>query len=200
MSDVLIRPHKEFLWLVLNRPPLNNLTVAMLEQLTAAMQQAQTNLPRLLVLTGTGEHAFCSGVDLPDESEQARLLRAAERTSKALEALRTQHVPTVALVKGQAIGPGCELAVLCETVIAHEHATFRLPAMNSSIFTDATSVYLPAIIGQEVTSKLMQNGQTLSAHEAMQLGLVHQVLTARRFLLDAEELLVMLSMTLSSSG
>lgn len=199
MSDVYIRLHKQFLWLVLNRPPLNNLTLAMLEQLTAAFNNAVTHLPRLLVITGAGEEAFCAGVELSNDSEEYRvkLLKVAEEMYTALEKLRAQHVPTVALVKGHAFGPGCELAVLCDTVIAHENAQIRLPAVNAKVFAAATSVILPAELGQETTIKLMQDGQTLSAREAMQLGLAHQVLSASRFRLDAEELLVLLSLSQS---
>lgn len=197
MSDVYIRLHKQFLWLVLNRPPLNNLTLTMLEQLTAAFNNAITHLPRLLVITGAAEEAFCAGVELNDDSEayRVKLLKAAEEMYTALEKLRTQNVPTVALVKGHAFGPGCELAVLCDTVIAHEDAQFRLPAVNAKVFAAATSVILPTELGQETTIKLMQDGQTLSAREAMQLGLAHQVLSASRFRLDAEELLVLLSLS-----
>jgi enoyl-CoA hydratase/carnithine racemase len=52
---------------------------------------------------------------------------------------------------------------------------------------------LPAMIGRETTNRLVQNGETLNAHEALRLGLVHQVVPRRRFLHDTEELLVMLA-------
>jgi enoyl-CoA hydratase/carnithine racemase len=202
MSDVHIRLHKQFLWLVLNRPPHNNLTLEMLEQLAATLTTALAHPPRLLVITGAGEEAFCSGIELPDESDsyRAKVLQAAEGLYKALEALRAVHVPTVALVKGHAFGPGCELAALCDTVIAHDKARFRLPAVNAKVFTAATSVYLPAALGQEVMTKLMQSGQTLNAREALRLGLVQQVLPDARFLPDTEELLVMLSHSPSGEG
>jgi enoyl-CoA hydratase/carnithine racemase len=85
------------------------------------------------------------------------------------------------------------LVALCDTVIAREDARFRLPAVNAKVFPATISVYLPASIGQEATTRLMQSGETLNAREAMRLGLVHQVLPSRRFLLDTEELLVMLT-------
>jgi enoyl-CoA hydratase/carnithine racemase len=167
----------------------------MLEQLTGTIRNALKHPPSLVVLTGTGERAFCAGVDLPDDTEaqRVRLLLAARDTSATFEELRSNSIPTVALVKGSVFGPGCELAALCDTVIAHEDARFRLPAMHAKVFPDVVSVYLPASIGQEATTRLMQSGETLTAREAMHLGLAHQVLPQRRFLLDAEELLVMLS-------
>ncbi len=195
MPSLHVRLHKNILWLILDRPPLNNLTTEMLEQLTGAMRNALKNSPSLVVLTGAGERAFCAGVDLPDDSEaqRAKLLLAARDTSAAFEELRSNTIPTVALVKGSAFGPGCELVALCDTVIAHEDAQFRLSAVNAKVFPDAISVCLPATIGQETTTRLMQSGETLTAREAMRIGLAHQVLRPRRFILDTEELLVLLS-------
>ena len=195
MPSLHVRLHKNILWLILNRPPLNNLTTEMLEQITPAMRNAIKHPPSMIVLTGPGEQAFCAGVDLPDDSEAQRvkLLLAGRDCSTAFEQLRSNAIPTVALVKGSTFGPGCELVALCDTVIAHEDAQFRLPAVNAKVFPDAVSVYLPASIGPETTTRLLQSGETLTSREAMHIGLVHQVLPQRRFLLDAEELLADLS-------
>jgi enoyl-CoA hydratase/carnithine racemase len=142
-----------------------------------------------------GERAFCAGLDLPDASDTVKTAcaLAAGEACKACEELRTRGIESVALVKGSAFGAGCELVALCDIVIARDDALFRLPTVNEKIFPSTTSIYLPAAIGQEATTRLMQSGETLSAEEAQRLGLVHQVLPASRFLLDTEELLVMLS-------
>src|SRR5579875_1457337 len=199
MPDVHIRLRNDFLWLILNRPPLNKLTASMVDECAAALEQAHQHPPRLLVITGTGEQAFCGGIELPEVLQEpaplnTQLVQAAERCEKALEELHTLRVPTVALVKGQAFDAGCELAALCDTIIAHEQATFRLPTPARSLFPSARSTYLPAAIGKTTMDKLIESEQVFSAWEAFHLGLVHQVLPARRFLLDAEELLLMLSL------
>jgi len=187
--------HKDILWLVLDRPPLNALTVEVLERLTTALYKSLRESPRLVVFTGMGEQAFCTGVELLDDTDEQRdaLLKAARDADEALAELRARTIPTVALVKGNAFGAGCELVALCDTVIAREDAHFRLAAANAKVFPSAVAVHLPALIGQEDTVRLMQSGETLSAHQAFRLGLVHQVLSKRRFLPDAEELLVMLA-------
>src|SRR6266536_4991200 len=195
MSDVHVRLHKDILWLLLDRQPLNSLTTEMVDKLTASLRKATTRSPRLIVITGVGEHAFCAGVDLPDDSNERReeLLRAARNAEIAFDELHIHAIPTVALVKGSAFGAGCELAALCDTVIARDDAEFRLPAVSAKVFPNVVSLRLPALIGREPTTRLMQNGTTLNAHEAQRLGLVDQVLPARRFVLDTEELLVMLA-------
>ncbi len=195
MSNVRIRLHKDILWLILDRPPLNILSIEMLDQLSAAMRDAIKRQPKLVVITGAGERAFCAGVDIRDhlDGREVEMLRAVKDNCAAFEELREHAIPTVALVKGHALGGGCELAALCDTVIAHEHATFGLPEINLSVFPPVAAVYFPELIGYNATMRLMLTGETIKASEALRLGLAHQVLSSHRFLPDAEELLALLS-------
>jgi len=195
MSNVHVRLHKDILWLILDRPPLNILSIEMLDQLTAAMRDAVKHAPRLIVITGAGERAFSAGVDIHDHlhGREKEMLRAVYDNCAAFEELRAQHIATIALVKGYALGGGCELAALCDTVIAHEDATFGLPEISLGVLPPVAAAYFPALIGQNATMRLMLTGETIDAREALRLGLVHQVLSSRRFLPDAEELLIMLA-------
>ena len=195
MSFVHVRRQNNILWLILDRPPLNILSIEMLDQLTAAMRDTMKNTPRLIVITGAGERAFCAGVDIKDhlDGREVELLRAVHANCAAFEELRAQHIPTVALVKGHVLGGGCELAALCDTVIAHEDATFGLPEINLAVFPPVAAVYFPALIGYNATMRLMLTGETINAREAMRLGLAHQVLSSQQFLSDAQELITVLA-------
>lgn len=195
MSHIRTRHHNGFLWLILDRPPLNILSIEMLDQLTASLRQAVKQRPHLVVLMGAGDKAFSAGVDVRDhfEGREKEMLRAVYDNSAAFEELRAAKIPTAALVKGYALGGGCELAALCDTVIAHEDAVFGLPEVNLGVFPPVASVYFPALIGQQATMRLMLTGETLKTREAMRIGLVHQALPSHRFLIDAEELLTMLA-------
>ncbi len=195
MSFVHVRRQNNILWLILDRPPLNILSIEMLDQLTAAMRDAMKNTPRLIVITGAGERAFCAGVDIKDhlDGREVELLRAVHANCAAFEELRAQHIPTVALVKGHVLGGGCELAALCDTVIAHEDATFGLPEINLAVFPPVAAVYFPTLIGYNATMRLMLTGETINAREAMRLGLAHQVLSPQQFLSDAQELITVLA-------
>ena len=195
MSYLRIRLHKNILWLILDRPPLNILSIEMLDQLTGAMRNAIKTMPRLIVITGAGERAFCAGVDIHDhlEGREAGMLRAVRDNCAAFEELRTHGIPTVALVKGHALGGGCELAALCDTVIAHEDATFGLPEVKLGVLPPVAAAYFPSLIGYHTTLRLMLTAETLRASEARRLGLAHQVLPTHTFLSDAEELLTMLA-------
>lgn len=199
-SHVHVRLRNTRLWLLLDHPPHNTLTVEMLEQLTALLQRATQqstaqSVPSLFVITSAGENAFCDGIDTANTlgERYTRLTQAAAATCAALGTLRAKGIPTVALVKGSAFGAGCELLALCDTVIAREDAQFRLPAPNEHLFPCSVPTYLPAALGQETVTRLAEEQKTLSAREALSLGLVQQVLTTSRFHVDAEDLLVMLS-------
>ncbi len=195
MSHIRIRRQNNILWLVLDRPPLNILSIEMLDQLTGALRDAARQKPRLIVLMGAGERAFSAGVDVKDhlDGREKEMLRAVRDNCAAFEEVRAQKVPSAALVKGYALGGGCELAALCDTVIAHEDATFGLPEINLGVLPPVAAAYFPALIGSTTTMRLLLTGETIDAHEAFRLGLAHQVLSARRFLPDAEELLAMLA-------
>jgi len=195
MSQLHIRLYKNILWLILDRPPLNILSIEMLDELTTAMRDAIKNPPRLIVITGAGERAFCAGVDIHDhlDGREVEMLRAVRDNCAAFEELHAHNIPTVALVKGYALGGGCELAALCATVIAHEDATFGLPEVNLGVFPPVAAVYFPSLIGYDATMRLVLTGEIITASEALRLGLAHQVLSSSRFLPDAEELLTMLA-------
>jgi len=195
MSHIHIRLHRNILWLILDRPPLNILSIEMLDQLTAAMHDVIKHSPHLVVITGAGDRAFCAGVDIHDHlnGREKEMQRAVYDNCAAFEELRSKNIPTVALVKGHALGGGCELAALCDTIIAHEDATFGLPEISLGVFPPVAAVYFPALIGRNATMRLMLTGETINAQEALRLGLAHQVLSSQRFLPDAEELLTMLA-------
>jgi enoyl-CoA hydratase/carnithine racemase len=195
MSHIRVRRQNNIVWLVLDQPPLNILSIEMLDQLSGALRDAARQKPRLVVVMGAGERAFSAGVDVKDhlDGREKEMLRAVYDNCAAFEEVRLQKVPTVALVKGYALGGGCELAALCDTVIAHEDATFGLPEITLGVLPPVAAAYFPALIGSNATMRLLLTGETVNAREAFRLGLAHQVLSARRFLPDAEELLAMLA-------
>lgn len=197
MSQIRTRLHNGILWLILDRAPLNILSIEMLDRLSAAMRDALKLSPRLVVLMGAGERAFSAGVDIREHlgGREKEMLRAVAENCAAFAELRSREIATAALVQGVALGGGCELAALCDTVLAHEQATFGLPEINLGVFPPVAAAYFPYLLGYQTTMRLMLTGETISAREALRLGLVHQVLPARRFLSDAEELLVMLAST-----
>jgi enoyl-CoA hydratase/carnithine racemase len=133
---------------------------------------------RLLVLTGRGRH-FSAGLDLGDLAGDALLgrLRSGERLlGEAVAALAGCPVPTVALVNGAAMGGALELAIGCDWRIATDGARMGMPAARLGV------VYAPdglrrftEVMGPARARRLFLTGRTLTATEALQQGLVDEV-------------------------
>lgn len=198
MEDALLTQLRAgLLRITINRPPLNILDLATMRALTAALRGAREDRQtRLVVLTSEGERAFCAGVDIRDHlpGKDAEMIAAVQDNYGAFAELAAASIPTVALVKGLALGGGCELAALCDTLIARDDAEFGLPEITLGVFPPIAAALFHRRLTPRVALCLILTGERISAAEAQRIGLAHQVLPAERFHDDAEELLLMLAM------
>ena len=197
MSDLHIRQRNEILWLIFDRSPQNLLTVAMLEQMLAALLKAMKKPPRLIVFTGMGEEAFCAGIDPSDTSPAQReaLVRVAAQVEEAMHTINASNIPTVAVVKGATLGAGCELAVLCRMIFARDDTTFQFPLPSERLFSHSVLHTLSLLPKKQEASHFVESAESFTVQEAMSLGIIDQLLPDRRFLQDTEELLTMLVTT-----
>ena len=146
---------------------------------------------RAVILTGSGEKAFCVGGDLK------------ERQGMTDDAWRDQHVifeqaafrvlrcpqPVIAAVEGFAMGGGCELAVLSDFVVASETAVFAVPEVTRGIFPGIGGTQLlPRIVGTPFAKEMIFTGRRVAAEEAKSVGLVNHVAPAGQALTKAREI------------
>lgn len=166
--------------LTLARPPLNILTIEMMQEIAAVLDDAieRTSL-KVFLIEGDGK-AFCAGVDIADH--------VGERVKPMLEAFhgvfrRLRRLPcaTVAAVRGAALGGGAELATFCDVVLAGENATFGQPEIKAGVFPPVAALHYPRRIGVARTLGLILSGDVLPATEAMRIGLVDRLVPAERF-------------------
>jgi enoyl-CoA hydratase len=146
---------------------------------------------RAIVLTGSGERHFSSGLDLGDLAGAAladRLRRGEQRLGQAAAAIAACPCPVIAAINGAAFGGALELAVACDWRIAGDAAWLGMPAARLGV------VYSPhglarflAILGPARTRQLFLTGRPLTADRAMQIGLVDQVVPAADLLATARE-------------
>jgi len=142
---------------------------------------------RLIVLTGHGSRAFCSGADLVE-----RAIMSDEQIREMLLAYRTElgwidpcPIPIVAALNGVALGGGLELALMCDLRIAAAHAEMGLPETSLAIIPGAGGTQrLPQIIGEGRAKELVLLGSRVSAAEALALGLVNRVVPPEANLLE----------------
>lgn len=164
-----------------NRPKsLNALNSALLEELSQALDAvAADEQIHVLILTGAGEKAFVAGADI---TELARLdvLKAkvfVHRGLSIVNKLTHLPIPVIAAVNGFALGGGLEIAMACDFIYASEKASFGQPEIKLGLIPGYGGTQrLPRIIGAANAKELLLTGKMISAHEALRLGIVNQVL------------------------
>lgn len=163
--------------LVLDRPPLNVMNIAMMNGLHEAIRREAANCD-LLILRGAGERAFSAGAEISDHlpDRVGTMLRAFH--SVFLELWRSKAV-TIAGVRGHCLGGGSELATFCDFVVAAESATFGVPEIKLGCFPPVAMVTFPRLVGMRAAFDLILSGRTISAVEAQRVGLVTRVVPDR---------------------
>jgi cyclohexa-1,5-dienecarbonyl-CoA hydratase len=160
--------------LTLARPPLNVLTISMMEDLNAALDDAAARPGIKAVLLDAEGKAFSAGVDIEDHmGDRAKpMLEAFHGIFRRLHAL---DCLTVAAVQGAALGGGAELATFCDLVIASEKATIGQPEIRVGVFPPIAALHYPLRVGQHRALQLLLSGQAIGAAEALRIGLVDLV-------------------------
>lgn len=166
--------------ITLDRPPLNILHTAMLEELAAAAAAAAAAPETRVVLVAGEGKAFCAGVDVADHTAD-RVEAMIHAFTGAIRALRAVPVPVVAAVHGPALGGGCELALACDLVLAREDARLGQPEIRLGVFPPAAAALLPRLIGRQRALDLLLTGRSVTAEEALRIGLVARVIGADGF-------------------
>jgi len=175
--------------ITLNRPASRNaLNSAMCAALCAATRSAAEDDTVRLVLVRANGPVFCAGADLKErqgmDEDQVRARRI--RAFAAYEALESLPMPAIAVLEGQAVGSGCEIAATCDFVIATPKASFRTP--EALWGTVGATQRLPRVLGKRLAKDLMFTGRTLSAEEAREAGLVTRVVAEDQLAAHLSEL------------
>ena len=151
------------------------------ELLEVARSIASSPDDRCLVLTGAGG-AFCSGADLsrePGERPPVHQLAAMRRINAVVQAFHEIPQPTIAKVTGVAAGVGMSLALGCDLVVASEDARFSEIFVKRGLSLDGGSSWLlPRLVGLHRAKELALFGDVISAHEALEMGVINRVLPA----------------------
>ena len=175
----------------LNRPQvLNALNVQVLTELGEAMRELDDDETcRCIVLTGN-EKSFAAGADIKESFVGATpvTMLAQDMTAK-WEVIRRIKTPIIAAVSGFALGGGCELAMVCDIIVASETAKFGQPEINLGIIPGAGGTQrLTRAVGKWIANDLILTGRFISAQEAKEIGLVARVYPAASWLDDAKKL------------
>jgi enoyl-CoA hydratase len=163
--------------LTLDRPPVNAVDLAAIEEyVTAVGQLADDPSVRAVVLAGAGR-GFCAGADVAMMRDLTpENYRRARRWLVVQERLESMAKPVIAAVHGYALGGGAELALACDVRLVAEGALLGFPEIALGIFPGAGGTQrLTRLVGPARALRLMMDGRRLGAAEAHALGLVDEV-------------------------
>lgn len=173
----------------LNKPPLNILDSAMIEDVLSALREVEQDPSlRVLVFRSAGEKAFCAGVSVHDHTPD-RVREVVSRFGDIFRLLARTEKITVAAVQGYCLGGGMELAMMCDLAVAAENAQLGQPEIKLGQLPPVGIILLPFLIGYRKAAELLFTGKTISAQEAQSLGLVNRVVPSSGLSQAVEELL-----------
>lgn len=169
----------------LNRPDaLNALNSELLGELATAVTEAeQIEKVRVIVITGS-EKAFAAGADVKEMSEKSFVDVFAgnmfvEETDRVVRARK----PIIAAVAGYALGGGCELAMICDFIIAADTAKFGQPEINLGVVAGLGGTQrLTKLVGKSKSMDMHLTGRFMDAEEAERSGLVSRVVPAKKLM------------------
>nr|WP_295934904.1 enoyl-CoA hydratase [uncultured Dyadobacter sp.] len=163
--------------ITLDRPEVYHaLSPALIAEITSAIQAAaDDDSVRVVLLTATGDKAFCSGADLKEAAASGKsageILR--DYYEPMITAIRDVPKPVVCRMNGLAVGAGCSLALACDFVIASEDAYLSLAFVQIGLMPDAgATFFLPRLIGLARSFDLATNAQRIYASQAYDIGLI----------------------------
>jgi enoyl-CoA hydratase/carnithine racemase len=190
-GDVVVAERREHVGIArLNRPDARNALSGELMNALADVVEAWDRDPdvRCIVIAGSNEY-FAAGADIKAMRERTFHETLVAPTSEFWRRLGAIATPLVAAVSGYALGGGCELALLCDMIVASETAEFGQPEILLGIIPGAGGTQrLARTIGKQRAMELVLTGRRIDAHEAHRLGLVNRVAKKKDWLADAIEL------------
>ena len=187
--ETLIVETEEHVSLIrLNRPEaLNALNNRILEELGAALSDADAS-PRVRAIVVTGsEKAFAAGADIKEMAPKgfAEMFMEDYFTGPSETILRCRK-PVIAAVAGYCLGGGCELAMMCDFIIAADTAKFGQPEINLGIIPGAGGTQrLTRFVGKSKAMEMCLTGRMMDAAEAERCGLVSRIVPAADLIQDA---------------
>ena len=172
----------------LNRPQaLNALNNQLMDEMTAALDAAEADPGvHCIVITGS-ERAFAAGADIKEMASKSYAdVYSEDFITRNWERAARCRKPVIAAVAGYALGGGCELAMMCDFIIAAENARFGQPEITLAVSPGAGGTQrLPRFVGKAKAMDMVLTGRMMDAAEAERCGLVSRVVPADKLMEEA---------------
>ena len=180
-------------WITLNRPEaMNAQSDGLRMELVDALEKAsEDDEVFVVVITGSGEKAFSAGADVAQYVTRVPSYVVSQKyILRPFELIRNMTKPVVCCVNGLALGAGCELMISCDIIIAAEDVKIGQTEVRVGLIPGGGGTQvLPRLVGEKKAKELIFTGRMISATEAMNLGIINQVVP-REQLREATQKLV----------
>ncbi|GAB3151844.1 enoyl-CoA hydratase [Microbacterium neimengense] len=179
-ETILVEQHGRVGWITLNRPDaLNALNSTLVGELAAAVAAFDADEGvGAIVLTGS-ERAFAAGADIKQMADKSTRDMLVDNPFAALEGVARARTPLIAAVAGFALGGGCELAMICDIILAADTAQFGQPEIALGVIPGLGGTQrLTRAVGAYKAAELVLTGRRMGAEEAERAGLVSRVVPA----------------------
>jgi enoyl-CoA hydratase len=173
--------------ITLNRPEaLNALNAQLIDELVLATSAFDVDAGiGAIVITGS-DRAFAAGADIKEMADKSYMEAYLSDFFSAADRLAAVRTPLIAAVSGYALGGGCELAMICDILIASETAKFGQPEINLGVIPAlGGSQRLTRAVGKTLAMDLVLTGRTIGADEALRAGIAARVVPAAQLLDEA---------------
>jgi len=160
--------------ITLNRPPVNVLNIAMMEEINNVLKGWQGKKDLKVVLFNAKGKCFSAGVDVGEHMGglAPKMIEVFHGMFRLMDKL---GIPTVASIYSSCLGGGCELAIFCDLVVSSKSSKLGQPEIQVGVFPPIAAQIMPRIIGRKAAMDLILSGRIISAEEALQMGLVNKV-------------------------
>ena len=174
----------------INRPDARNaLSPEVMDELAGTVEAWDADPEVLCIVIAGGDEYFAAGADIKAMRERTFQEALTTPTARFWHRLAASRTPLIAAVSGYALGGGCELALLCDMIVASETAEFGQPEILLGIIPGGGGTQrLARVIGKQRAMELVLTGRRIDAAEAQRIGIVNQVTAANDWLAKAVEL------------
>ncbi|MFD4352490.1 enoyl-CoA hydratase [Nocardia sp. NPDC058518] len=179
-ETILVETKNRVGWITLNRPKaLNALNTQVLDDIVAALDElGRDDEVGAVVITGSAK-AFAAGADIKEMAPKSYMDMFMDDFFARWDRLAQFRKPTIAAVAGYALGGGCELAMLCDILIAADTAQFGQPEIKLGVIPGiGGSQRLTRAVGKAKAMDMVLTGRTIGAEEAERAGLVSRIVAA----------------------
>ncbi len=176
--------------LTLNQPDkANALSRTMIAELRQALDQIAASEARVVILTGAGKN-FCAGHKLDEMvgRENSVYMQIFADCTAMMRRLRALPQPVIAAVRGVATAAGCQLAASADLAVAESTASFGTPGVRIGLFCSTPAIALVRLVGRRRALEMLLTGRLVPAAEALEWGLVNQVVEPEELMTAAEKL------------